>query len=127
MVSFVFDLPEKVRKPQGEGTPFQVDLSKAEAVIGFIDYERDNWLGEIKLHSKDEESNKQIVTVLNGLKGMGALAGPEVAELVGNINLTATDEHIKLDFSVSNELLEKLKQKAAEKSKGMSTPPPMPE
>ena len=47
------------------------------------------------------------------------VAGPEVAELISNIQLTAEADHIKLSFSLSNELLEKLREKAQEKQKGI--------
>jgi hypothetical protein len=122
--SFMIDLPDEVKKVQGEGSPFSVDLTKAESVLGFVDYAADAWNGEMRLISKDEETNKQIVSVLNGLKGMGAMAGPEVGELVSNINLTAAADHIKLTFSISNELVKKLQEKAKQKSQGMAPPPP---
>ncbi len=122
MISFFFDFPEKMKEAQPEGTPFKMDLSKAETLIGFVDHETNSWEGEIKLISKDEESNKQIVNLLNGLKGMAALAGPEVSELVSNINLSSSAENIKLAFSISDELLKKLQAKAKEKAEGYMQP-----
>lgn len=123
LVSFFFDFPENLKESQPEGAPFKMDLSKAENMIGFVDHENQSWSGEIKLISKDEESNKQIVNLLNGLKGMAALAGPEVSELVSNINLSSSAENIKLTFSIADELLKKLQAKAKEKSEGLGQPP----
>lgn len=114
--SFLLDLPEEAKKVQGEGSPFKVDLTKAESLLGFADYSGNAWEGEIKLIAKDEETNKQIVTLLNGMKGMGAMAGPEVAELLENINLTAAADHIKLTFTISDELVKKLQEKAKQKA-----------
>jgi len=120
VLSFMFDFPEELKSSQQEGAPFKMDLSKAEAFLGYIDFDGSAWSGEIKLMSFNEEGNKQIVNMLNGLKGMGALAGPEVAELINNIQLTSEANHIKLSFSLSNELLEKLREKAKEKKKGFT-------
>jgi len=113
--SFVFALPENMKKVQGEGSPVKVDLSKAEAVLGFADYNDDVLNGEIVVVSHNEEGNTQAVTTLNGLKGMGAMAGPEVAELLNNITLTSSADEIKLAFAISKGLMEKLKAKADEK------------
>ncbi|MCK4943353.1 MAG: hypothetical protein KAS65_07245 [Candidatus Aminicenantes bacterium] len=118
VIHFVFGFPKELKESQPQGTPFKVDLSKAETLVGFIDHENQAWSGEIKLISPDEESNKQIVNLLNGLKGMAALAGPEVSELVSNINLTSSVEDIKLTFSLTDELLKKLQAKAKEKASG---------
>lgn len=124
VMSFVFDFPEKLKQAGQEGGPFKMDLSKAEMLLGHVDHGGAEWNGELKLISRDEEANKQMVTMLNGLKGMGAMAGPEVAELVGNINLTAAADHIQLAFNISDELIRKLQEKAKQKAEAMSIPEP---
>jgi hypothetical protein len=118
VINFVFGFPQELKENQPQGTPFKMDLSKAETLTGFIDHENQAWNGEIRLISSDEEANKQIVNLLNGLKGMAALAGPEVSELVSNINLTSSVEDVKLTFSLTDELLKKLQAKAKEKASG---------
>ena len=123
IISFVLGLPEEAKKVHDSGM-FKVDLSKAEAVKGFFDYENKTWKGELTLVSHNEEANQQLVSTLNGLKMMASAAGPEVAELVNNMTLTASAHGVKLDVSLSEALLEKLQAKIAEKSKGMMTPPP---
>jgi len=121
-MTFVFDFPEKLKQAGQQGGPFKMDLSKAEMIFGHVDHGGGAWNGELKLISRDEAANKQMVTMLNGFKGMGAMAGPEVAELVGNINLTAAADHIKLTFNLSDELLRKLQEKAEEKAGILSGP-----
>jgi hypothetical protein len=121
-IHFVFDLPQELKESQPQGAPFKVDLSKAETLTGFIDHANMAWSGEIRLISPDEESNKQIVNLLNGLKGMAALAGPEVSELVSQINLTSSGDDVKLTFSLTDELLKKLQAKAKEKASGFGQP-----
>jgi len=122
IVSMVFEFPAEARKVQ-DGGMFKIDVSKAEAIVGSIDYEANVLNGVLELISKNEQANKDLVNTLNGLKGMGAMAGPEVAELVNNINLAASADKISLTFSISDELVEKLKNKMAEKTKGIVAPP----
>jgi hypothetical protein len=54
-------------------------------------------------------------TSLDGLKGFGAMAGPEFTELVNSISISASPENLTISISISNELLEKLKKKAKKK------------
>lgn len=122
LLGFVMVIPEKIKESQPQGAPFEMDLTKAEILHGFIGHDGKVWSGEMTLVSKDEESNKQIVNLLNGLKGMAALGGPEVAEVVSNINLSASSDNIKLTFSISDVLLKKLQTKLKEKSS--ETPQP---
>lgn len=116
--SFVFRFPEKMKGMKGNGM-IQADLSKAEALYGNIDFSSNTWSGKFVLISLNKEGNNNLVTTLNGLKGLGAMGGPEIAELINKININATPDSIILSFEISNELLEKLKKKAEEKSKGL--------
>jgi hypothetical protein len=60
------------------------------------------------------------VSTLNGLKMMAAAGGPEVEELVKNLDLKASADSVKLKVTLTEELLEKLKTKMS----GTMTPPP---
>jgi len=122
VLSFVFDFPEKIKKSEAQqGSPFKMDFSKAEILWGEVDFEENIWSGKIKLVSHDEEANKQIVNMLNGIKGMGAMAGPEIAEILNKIDLSASADNIELTFSIPNELLKKVQKKAEEKVKNLTT------
>lgn len=122
VLSFVFDFPEKAKKSEAQqGSPFKMDFSKAEILWGEVDFEENIWSGEIKLVSHDEEANKQIVNMLNGIKGMGAMAGPEIAEILNKINLSSSADNIELTFSIPNELLKKIQKKAEKKVKKFTT------
>lgn len=129
ITSFVIGIPAEARKNQDMGMG-KIDLTKAEAVIGYIDYENKAWSGLIQLLLKDEKANQQIAQTLNGLKGMGAMAGPEIGELLGLINITSTSDSVKIEGSVPDSLVEKIKAKADEKRKAMealpTTEPTMP-
>jgi hypothetical protein len=125
IASFVIDFPEEGKKVQD--TPMlKMDFSKAEVIFGHVEYTGSAWDGEIAVVCPNEEGNKQLVNALNGLKGMAAMGGPEVEELVNNINLSASADQITLAFNITDELVDKLKKKMEEKAKGMVPPPPPP-
>ncbi|MEN8152559.1 MAG: hypothetical protein ABFR75_00925 [Acidobacteriota bacterium] len=125
IMSFVFDFPQKMKGKTGNGM-FSADLSKAEALYGNVNYEGNSWTGNVILVSHNDEGNKQLATTINSFKGLGAMAGPEVAELVNNIDISSTAESLKLSFTISSDLLEKLKTKAEQKVKSYGTKPPPP-
>lgn len=116
ILSFIFRFPEKMKGMKGNSM-IQADFSKAEALYGNVDFSSNTWMGKFVLVSYNEEGNTNLVTTLNGLKGLGAMGGPEIAELINNINISATADSIVLSFKISSELLEKLKAKAEEKTK----------
>ena len=113
--SFAFRFPEKMKGIKGNSM-VKADFSKAEAFYGNVDFSSNIWAGKFVLVSLNEEGNTNLVTTLNGLKGLGAMGGPEIAELINNINITASPDSIILSFKISSELLEKLKTKAEEKA-----------
>lgn len=121
IMSFVIDFPEEAKKPQ-EGGMFKMDLSKAEVILGQVDYTGSAWKGEIALISHNEEGNNKMVSTLNGLKMFGGAAGPEFAELINNIDISASADRVTIKVSISDELVEKLKAKAEEQKKALSAP-----
>jgi hypothetical protein len=117
-------IPEKIKNaPAGGMMP--VDLSKAEAFIGHLDYKGKTFSGEFQLISHNEQGNKQIVDMLNGLKALGAMGSakePELGQLLNGIQLSSAADCIKLTFSLSEELMNKLSDKAKDKAKNMTPP-----
>jgi hypothetical protein len=118
------NIPEKMKSaPAGGMMP--VDLSKAEAFTAFADFKNKTLSGELRLVSQNETGNKQIVDMLNGLKSLGAMGAskePELGELLNSIQLSSAADHIKLTFSLSEELMNKLGAKAKDKAKTMAAP-----
>lgn len=123
MVSFFFDFPAEAKKVHDTGM-FKVDLSKAELFFGYANYKGSAWNGEIQLVSKNPEGNEQLVTTLNGFKGMAAMGGPEAAELVNAIDLTSSADAIKISFNITDELIKKLQEKVKAPQTGLAAPPP---
>jgi hypothetical protein len=125
IASFVVEFPTDSKKVHDMGMA-KIDLTKAEVILGGITYSGSAWTGEMAMICPNEEGNTQLVNTVNGLKGMAAMAGPEVGELVNNINLAASSDKVTLSFNIPDELLEKLQKKMEEKVKGMAPPPPPP-
>jgi hypothetical protein len=117
----VGSLPDKMKQaPAGGMMP--VDLSKAEAFTAVADFKNKTLAGELRLISHNEAGNKQIADMLNGLKALGAMGAqkePELGELLNGLQLSSAADHVKLTFSISEALLNKLGDKAKEKAKTM--------
>lgn len=123
----VGSIPSKV-KEQTAGGMMPVDLSQAEAFTAVADFKNKTLSGELRLISQNEAGNKQIADMLNGLKALGAMGAakePEVGELLNGIQLSSAVDHVKLTFSISEALMDKLGAKAKDKAQGMM-PPAMP-
>ncbi len=120
----VGSIPDKVKQQTGGGM-MPVDLSKAEAFTAFADFRNKTLSGELRLISHNAEGNKQIADMLNGLKSLGAMGAakePELGQLLNGIQLSSEADHVKLTFSLSEELMDKLGAKAKDKAKGMAPP-----
>jgi len=126
ILTFAMDFPAEAKKVQDAGM-FKVDLTKAEAILCEIDYNDKTWKGYLELISLNGTGNKQLVDTLNSFKGMAAMAGPEVGELVNKMNLTASAGSIKLEASIPEELLNKVSEKMKEKQQSMMPQEPTPE
>jgi hypothetical protein len=120
IATFIIDFPQEAKKVNDIGM-FKIDLTKAEAIVGYLDNAGNTWTGEITMISHNEEANQQLVSTLNGLKMMAAAGGPEVEELVKNLDLKASADSVKLKVTMSEDLLEKLRSKI---SATMTPPPP---
>jgi hypothetical protein len=97
-----------------------VDLSKAEAFTAFTDYTNKTLSGELRMVSRNEAGNKQIADMLNGLKALGAMGAakePDLGELLNGIQLSSATDHVKLTFTISEALLNRLGAKAKEKAR----------
>lgn len=117
ILSFAIMAPEDMKKVQKSPMGGDLDLTKAEALLGHFGREADTWKGEISMVNKNEEANKNIATTLNGLKGMAGMAGPEAVELANQITITPTADMLVLSFSFTDELIDKMMKAIEAKSK----------
>jgi len=119
MISFVIEFPEDAKKVHQSPMGGAIDLTRAEVVLGEFNFSGSAYTGEISLICANEEGNNQLVTTLNGFKGVAGMMGPEAAEIASKIELTASADKVTLSFDIPQELLEKFQKKMEEKTKGM--------
>jgi len=117
ILSLAWKFPEKYRNFTKDIPFAKINLSKAEVIVAKVNYVNNVWDGIIKLITNDPDTNQKIAATLNGIKFMGAMAGPEVEELLKRITLSASSEAVKIHFSVSDSLLKELKKKAGKRIK----------
>lgn len=111
--------PEDMSKMAAEN-PLLSTLEAVSAAYMSFDYEDRNIIAEISIMSSDETKNAQVADFLNGLKGMGGMLAaqdPNVGELLSRIEITSGADHVKINASIPEDLINKLKEKTAEKEK----------
>lgn len=119
LVTAIFLLPESAKAKQEKmPPPFEFDLSKAEAFTGELFYSKDIWSGSLSLISPNPEGNKKNANTLNSLKGLAAMMGPEVGDIVNGLSINADDKQVEIRFSINKSQLEKISKKAKENLPG---------
>jgi hypothetical protein len=94
------------------GNPMLNNLEGINAASMYFDYKNRNLMTEIKLMSEDAEKNKQVAEMLTGIKALGAMMAAEkplIGELMGKIEITSGEDHVKLFASIPEEMLDQLK------------------
>jgi hypothetical protein len=115
MLWSVFLLPPEQMKSMAESTPFLSSLQFVKSLSFYLDYKNKGLEAEIKAVGTDEKKNKDVADFLNGLKGLGGLAGsqkPELGELLNKIEITSAADFVKIYANIPQDLLEKLSQEA---------------
>lgn len=111
--------PEEMSKMTAEN-PLLGSLEAVDAAFMSFNYEDRNIIAEIKLMSSDETQNKEVADFLNGIKAMGGMAAaqdPNVGELLSRIEISSGADHVGIYASIPEDLINKLKEKTAEKEK----------
>lgn len=106
-------IPEEAMSKVASQNPMLGSLQSINAASMYFDYKNTNLIAEIKVMSSDEEKNKEVADLLNGVKAMGSMAAaqkPEIGELVKNIEIASTADHVKIYASIPEELINKLKE-----------------
>ena len=109
-------IPPEVMKEAASQNPMMASMESISAGSLAFDYKNKNVIAEIKVISSDEEKNKQVAEMLNGLKALGSMAAsqkPEIGELINNIEVTSAPDHVKIYAKIPEELINKLKEKKA--------------
>jgi len=114
----VFSIPKEATQQAAAQNPMLKNLESITSLSLYFDYRDKSILAEIKAMSPDENKNKQIVDLLNGVKAMGSMAStkdPNVGELLNRIEISSTADQVKISANIPEDLINKLKESAAKK------------
>lgn len=106
--------PEAMEKAASEN-PMMGAMKEIESVALYFDYKNQNLTAEIMAMSPNAEGNKKVADALNGIKAFGSMAAgekPEIGELLNKIEVSSTDEYVKIYASIPEELINKIKEMA---------------
>ncbi len=88
-------------------------LAAPKEVIAELDYARQAFSGYLLALAKDEQEAQNIVNLINGIKSlviMGASQkNPQLSSIIQKININAQKNEIKIDFNLTIQELENLK------------------
>ena len=117
-----FSVPGDVMEKAASENPMMANLKGLYGLTMLFDYKNKTLVAEIKGLNKDEAKNKEIATMLDGLKAMGAMAStkePGLGELLDKILISSGPNDVTISADIPEDLLNKLKAKAEEKVQGM--------
>lgn len=104
-------LPAENKEEMIGSNPMLQGLESMRAMAFYFDYKNANVEIEVKILSDDASKNKQIADFLTGLKSFGSMAAaekPEIGELVNKIDVTSTEDHVRVYANIPEELIQKL-------------------
>lgn len=111
-------VPQEMLKGQADKNPMLKDLVGLTGLTVSFDYANRTLTAEIQGLGGAKEQNKTLAERLTALKGMGTMmAGKEplLGELVNKIEISSSDESVKIYASVPGELLEKAQKMVQER------------
>lgn len=109
-------VPAEAMEKAASENPMMGAMKEIESVALYFDYKNKNLIAEIMAMSPNAESNKKVAEALNGIKAFGSMAAaekPEIGELMDKIEITSTDEYVKIYASIPEELINKVKEIAS--------------
>lgn len=110
--TFLVVIPDEAKKIQPNHF-LRLDMTQAEVFSGNIDYAGNAWKLAIELVTNSPETNSQIVTSFNSLKSIMAGSDPFTEKVMNAFTLTATDESVRIEAMISQEMLDEIIKKVA--------------
>ena len=114
-------VPKEDLAKASEGNPQLKPLQNMSALVLNFDHKNAMVTIKIKAEGDDPDSNKQIADMLNGLKAMGAMMippdKPELNDLLNSLTVSFGDDHVLIDASIPDEVLQSLKNELPTKEK----------
>ncbi len=109
-------VPAEAMEQAASENPMMSAMKEIESVALYFDYKNRNLIAEVMAMSPNAESNKKVAEALNGIKAFGSMAAtekPEIGELLNKIEISSTDEYVKIYASIPEELVNKIKEMAS--------------
>jgi hypothetical protein len=106
-----FLIPKEAVEEASVQNPMLQSLKSVNAVTMNFDYQNKSMLIDIDMKSSDPEKNQQLATALNGIKGMASMASqekPEIGELMNKIQVTSSEDGVKVSADLPEELIKKM-------------------
>jgi len=125
MVWSAFFFPPEATKELAAKNPMLSALEGVTSLTLSFDYADKAFQAKIRTSGGDEKKNKGLADLLNGLKTLGAGAAakdPNIADLLGRIEIGSGPDHVEISANVPEELINKLKATAEQKVKGIMQP-----
>ncbi len=107
----VFCVPQEAAEKASSQNPMLQSFKSVRAVIMNFDYQNQSMLIDVDLKSSDPEKNEQLANALNGIKSFAAMSAqekPELGELMNKIQVTSSDQGIKVSADIPEELIKKV-------------------
>jgi hypothetical protein len=106
-------IPQKDIAQATEGNPQLKPLQNMKALILNFDHKNAMVTARIKAESDNAEANQQISEMLTGFKAMGAMMipedKPELGDLLSSIAVSHAADHVMIEASIPDDLIQKLK------------------
>jgi len=106
-----FLVPEKAVEEASVQNPMLQSLESVSAVTMNFDYQNKIMLIDVNLKSIDPEKNEQLSKALNGIIGIASMSAqekPEIGELMNKIQVTSSEEGVKVSADIPEELIKKI-------------------
>jgi hypothetical protein len=107
-------VPKEDMAKAAEENPQLRPLQNMNALVLNFDHKNAMMTVKIKAEGDDPDANKQIADMLNGLKAMGAMMippdKPELNDLLNAVTVSHAADHVVIDASIPDEVLQKLKE-----------------
>lgn len=114
-------IPQDEMAKAAEGNPQLKALEGMKAIILNFDHNNAAITAKIRAENDNPDGNKQTAEMLTGLKAMAAMMipedKPEFGELLGGISVTHGADHVMIDASIPDHLIQKLKAELPAKEK----------
>ncbi|MBC7363525.1 MAG: hypothetical protein H5U07_03135 [Candidatus Aminicenantes bacterium] len=119
--SFISLPPELLNQAAAQNPQFKM-WDNLRYFSAFSDYRNKLYSAEIKLYAQDKTQHQKMAENLIGLKALAlGLAGefPEITQVLNALEITSTDQYVKIYLSLKDEIIDQLAKALKERTKDL--------